>query len=134
MYVSGFTFIGDGGSQHSRTNDITGQDIYSTAIISWESTIKISNIFFKNFSGSLWEVSSIVKKYTNRQNMQVGGVIIASMSNIWLYDSSFQRNTAQLGGAIFAEKKSNITIINSNFSDHITTCMQREVLWWCYPF
>ena len=94
----------------------------STAIVVKKSTLKISNTSFKWFGGSSWRVSSVVKKYTRKRHMLVGGAIIISETNITIYNSFFQNNTAQLGGALYAESRSNVTIMSSYFFDHSTIC------------
>ena len=121
VYVSGLMFIGEANST-SKYDKINSIGRCNTAIVTRKSTIKISNVFFKGFCGSQWSVSSTVKKYTKKQHVRVGGAIIVSMSNVYIYSSYFERNTAQLGGALYAESRSNITIISSHFFDHFTIC------------
>ena len=54
--------------------------------------------------------------YTN-----VGGALIVTKSELNISDTVFENNNAVVGGAIFSWKNSNITILNSSFSDNSAT-------------
>ena len=80
-------------------------------------------------SGSLWQSSNVEdEEHTNLHHLQVGGAIISSQSSVWIHKSIFQNNTAQLGGAVYAESGSNITISNCTFLDHYTICADRKTV------
>ena len=49
---------------------------------------------------------------------KVGGAILTTRSNLTIVNSTFEGNSAQTGGAIYAEQQSNITIINSHFKEN----------------
>ena len=54
-----------------------------------------------------------------RNHSQVGGAIVAiARSNITVIDSVFEGNSAKLGGAIFTDFGSDIIIINTSFSEN----------------
>ena len=48
----------------------------------------------------------------------VGGALAISSSNVSVVNSTFDRNSAGAGGAIFASQRSNIVIINTNFREN----------------
>ena len=60
---------------------------------------------------------------TNFHNhSQVGGAIVATArSNITVLESIFEENNAKLGGAIFTDLSSHITIINTSFSENLNS-------------
>ena len=53
---------------------------------------------------------------------KVGGAIIATQSTVTIIKSRFEGNSAEIGGAIFANDGSKITIINSTFKDNYAVC------------
>ena len=59
-----------------------------------------------------------------------GGAIVSAHSNVTIIGSVFGGNSAQAGGATFAELQSNITIINSTFVGNQATSLQSHQL--CY--
>ena len=61
--------------------------------------------------GSNWRTEKI-------QTSNVGGAIVVTQSNITIAGSTFKNNSAEVGGAIFCEQESNITIINSIFTQN----------------
>ena len=53
----------------------------------------------------------------------VGGALIVTHSNLTIINCQFEENEANIGGAIFSELESHITISNSDFtSNHATGC------------
>ena len=63
-----------------------------------------------------------IKMY-NEQNSSAGGAVVVTRSNITIIDSVFSNNSAELGGAIFGELDSNMTIVNSTFEGNYVTNM-----------
>ena len=53
--------------------------------------------------------------------VNVGGAVIVSNSSLSIRSSHFEGNSAQIGGAIFSELNSNVTINNTTFSDNLAT-------------
>ena len=67
----------------------------------------------------------VVKKIENIEVIPtVGGAIVSTHSSVTIIESMFEGNSAQAGGAIFAELQSNITIINSTFVGNKATRLQ----------
>ena len=100
------------------------------ALIVNRSIVDILNTSFLGFTGSMWDLHRVeAQKYIELNNSQVGGAIISSHSNITIFESTFQDNSAQLGGSVFAEFTSNITILNCQFLSHNLSC---ELQWNCY--
>ena len=54
--------------------------------------------------------------------MRAGGAIISVQSNLTISRSTFQGNSATVGGAIFAWIKCNISILNTTFADNQAVC------------
>ena len=52
-------------------------------------------------------------------NATVGGAIVATHSNVSISHSNFSNNSAQAGGAIFAEMNSSINIMDSSFINNV---------------
>ena len=59
--------------------------------------------------GSNWKTEKI-------QTSHVGGAIVVTHSNITITGNTFKGNSAEVGGAIFCELESNVTINNSIFT------------------
>ena len=54
-------------------------------------------------------------------SVNVSGAILATRSNVVIVNSMFEGNIAQVGGVIFAELQSNITMINNKFMENRAT-------------
>lgn len=109
--------------------DSSGVKRLGTALIVNGSKVDIVNAFFSGFTGSLWDLHRVkAQKYIKLNHTQVGGAIVSSHSNIMILESTFQDNTAQLGGSVFVQFKSNITILNCQFLSHNLSCE----LYHCY--
>ena len=54
-------------------------------------------------------------------SVRVGGALIVTNSTVSISNSSFENNTAKLGGAIFSQLESNITISNCKFINNSAT-------------
>ena len=98
------------------------------AIDAYDSKINITNsIFYKNHfnedSGNGGAIdcsySTLVLKncslIDNGNDTNYGGAIALEYSNASIINSSFNNNTAKLGGAIFGFDNSNISLLNSSF-------------------
>ena len=62
-----------------------------------------------------WTVSIPYSNTVHRTKKWIGGALIITRSNITIIEDNFTENRAQIGGAIYAENRSIITIINSKF-------------------
>ena len=68
-----------------------------------------------------------------RNHLQVGGAIVATArSNITVLDSIFEENSAELGGAIFIDLGSHFIIINTSFSENSVYDTEYERNFWIW--
>ena len=58
---------------------------------------------------------------------RVGGAIISTQSNLTILESLFKDNKAELGGAIYSEQDSSVTIANSTFVENRATCLRQGI-------
>ena len=84
-----------------------------------ESTALLNNcVFTKYIYGTYrWTVSSKPHDtyFMHRTKKWIGGALIITHSNVTIIEGNFTENRAQIGGAIYAENYSIITIIMSKF-------------------
>lgn len=76
------------------------------------SNIKITNTSFISNTGGSRQLCSLPRDSSYRQS---GGAIVAKQSSIFLSDSMFDENYAEVGGAIFVDLHSKIVIVNTVF-------------------
>ena len=141
VHIDGLTFIGCGGNKVTQVDQLTiertifeGQSNSSTSILISETNAVITeSSFLLNTFGSCQTNVKIfrylqVAASTNYPELlcaaRVGGALIISHSNVVIDNCRFEGNNANLGGAIYSELESNITITNnSNFTEnHATDC------------
>ena len=96
----------------------TGLEENGTALFLCECTTNITDSYFTfNTDGS----------YENHliKHVKVGGAIIATSSNLTVIETIFEGNSADVGGAIYAEQNSNIVITSSTFINNTShmTCI-----------
>ena len=127
VHISGVEFIGCGGNRIELVGNLLiedtsfhGQDNSSTALVLVKSIATIKRSSFK--SNSMGSLKLIVSYNNIMWKFNVGGAVIASYSVLTIVDSRFEGNSAVVGGAIFGEMKSNITIINSTFMNNHAVC------------
>ena len=60
----------------------------------------------------------IEKSHFTRFGSHKGGAIYCSLSSIGIYDCVFTKNCAANGGALYVEGNSDVTIVNTTFSQH----------------
>ena len=135
VQIMDLEFIGCGGSTIESVETFVvnnsrfdGQSNALTALHFIESNSKIINCTFSSYrNGTLRESlrtlvvlnSSPDFSHTfGSNNATVGGAIIATHSTIQVSNSDFNDNSAQAGGAIFAETGSEITIMDSRFMNN----------------
>ena len=99
--------------------NIFGQKNSSTALELIGSSAIVERSFFdSNVVGKAMGISL----RSEHQNVYVGGAIALIQSDITLIDSTFTQNSAEVGGAMFGDSDSNVTIINSIFErNHATS-------------
>lgn len=65
----------------------------------------------------------VLSSLSTTTSSTVGGALIVNGSDLTLDNCSFKDNTASIGGAIFSERESNITIRHSTFAfNHVRSC------------
>lgn len=97
--------------EHSR---FQGQGVSSTALkLTGTATQIINSTFVHNHMGTVKDEIKI--QHVNiRTNVTIGGIIIATYSNICISQSNFENNSAEIGEAIFAQNHSRIDIVNTH--------------------
>ena len=135
VYISGLTFSGCGGNRFELLGQLVienaeflGQNSSETALIIAESNVNLMDTtFLSNTAGSLSTVSfkryleSTLKYSTAQSGTSVGGALILTHCMLTIDKCLFEENSANIGGAIFSQFESNITISNSMFmSNHAT--------------
>ena len=138
--ISGLSFSGCTGNKFIhvgqlilRDTQITGDMdmiINGTALELIETSATFITIEINHNYGS--RVTSLTCEIGNDLEVSAtaGGAIILTHSNLTVIGSVFEGNSAQVGGAIFAEQQSNITIINSTFVGNQAAALQSHRL--CY--
>ena len=130
FYLYNITFV------HIRGIDLIGCDINSESIghISIEDTkffgqenmisglelVRSSAVierssFISNTIGKIMEIDEVIP-------VHAGGAIALAQSDVTIMDSTFTQNSAEIGGALFADDGSTVTIINSIFERNHVTC------------
>ena len=152
VYISGLTFIGCTGNKFINITQLTLEDskfienkdnnTNGPALELIESSAKLIRTELSHYYGgrviSLFCESSeddfMWYDWNRNDNIAVsataGGAIVSNHSNVTIDGSVFEGNSAQAGGALFAEQQSNITIINSTFVGNQATALQSHQ--YCY--
>ena len=148
VHISDLTFIGCAGNKFINISRFTlkdsqfigHKDIIGTALEIVETSAKLIRTDLSNNRGS--RVTSLYchdgfltydflnDYYSIKDNATAGGAIVSTRSNVTIIEGTFEGNSAQAGGAIFAELQSNITIINSTFVGNQATSLQSHP--YCY--
>ena len=95
-----------------------------SAMVVKSSNLHLSNSSFFNFFGTSWK-SEAVKLQTYIDQISAGGVMILSNSNVGITNCIFKNNSAELGGVIFAQNYSSISINKTSFIDHSIACKNK---------
>ena len=156
VHISGLTFTGCTGNKFINITQLTLEDskfignkdsnINSPALELIGSSAKLIRTELSHNYGS--RVTSLLCEngdnrdarndflygWNRNDNIEVsataGGAIVSTHSNVTIDGSVFEGNSAQAGGAIFAEQQSNITITNSTFVGNQATALQSHQ--YCY--
>ena len=130
VHISGLTFIGCTGNKFINISQFTLEDsqfigqksITGTALELVEtSAVFVRTEFSHNYGNKVAFVycNNVYpprpSDYSNQVTATAGGAITSTHSNVTIIGSAFERNSAQVGGAIFAELQSNITMIKCTF-------------------
>ena len=118
IFMSNLEFVGCGGNSVKQVKEFVvqnavfkGQNTSNTALEIVETAIQIVNSTFEQF------VRGNVQFYSHI-NFTIGGLIIATASEINISQCKFENNGAQFGGVIYAEQHSIIVINNSIFTNN----------------
>ena len=121
VLVSGVNFLGCGGNRVESVKNFILEDSsfegqeenIGTALKLVNSTIEITRSFFSNSNGSCW----LWFRNSNDRKLYawIGGAVIVNQSNASFSDCCFRNNSAELGGAIFGDFTSKISINNCKF-------------------
>ena len=137
LYIRGVTFIGCGGNRLEsvynasiRASRFIGQSHTEAALVITDCNASIDNThFISNQVGLARSDSTLLGLLTSSNTQSVstmytaGGAIFINSSTVLIDRCQFMDNQAHLGGAIFSQKQSNITISNSSFtSNQATKC------------
>lgn len=131
LYIGGIEFVRCGGIKIGSVNNFTlsnsyfdGQKLGRTALQLSETAASIIATYFVSNSNHLGIVSSssnIFRGFSS-QTKKFGGAIFAERSTITLFQSTFDRNSAERGGAIYCESDSIMRVINSTFVGNHAVC------------
>lgn len=129
--ISGLTFLGCTGSKFKSVDQLTLENsslvgregIGGTSLYLIETSGCLSGNSFKFNSGDKVPESQSLWNHIDGASLgvTVGGAVAATNSNVVIIDSRFQENSAGLGGCIFSEFHSNITVFNTTFERNIAT-------------
>ena len=97
---------------------------HQTAIRVVETSASIANSLFRHNVGSRYQ--EIVSD--SEEGYKMGGAIAVMRSTVTITNSTFEGNSAERGGAIYAEQDSNVTIANSTFVKNAVKCNSSESL------
>ena len=131
LYIGGIEFVRCGGIKIGSVNNFTlfnsyfdGQRVGRTALQLTETIISIIATYFVSNSNHLGIVSpgsDIFRGFSSRLQ-KYGGAIFAESSAIMLLNSTFKENSGERGGAIYCDRGSNVTVINSTFVANHAVC------------
>ena len=139
MLISRLQFIGCGGNRGESIDQLSiedtnflGYEDSNTALHLIRSTAIIERCTFtSNVVGSLKTIIlTNTWSHNLHKNVHADGAVAIVDSSVVLRESIFKKNSAEVGGAIFCERNSNITVINSSFirnhatsiSNNMTNC------------
>jgi predicted outer membrane repeat protein len=141
--IEGLTFIGCGGNTAVsveqftiRCSSFVGDMNATTSLVIIESNMSLSESNFTSYQmGSYRNDRSLNLPLEHQHNsdvtvtVAVGGALVITNTTLSIYECHFEKNMANIGGAIFSEMGSNITISNSIFSLNHANLGQSEL---CY--
>ena len=81
----------------------------------------VGSRFLFNSFGTYRPPFKTSKIYARETQLQVGGALIVSQSNVSIYSSQFEGNSAVVGGAVFGENHSHIAVFESDFTNNTAT-------------
>ena len=140
--MNGLTFVGCGGSIVESVDQITiqrsrfvGYKNSTTSMTIIGSNASLTETIFASHQvgshrNSRYQLPfSSDGQYSIATGAMVGGALIVTHSTLVIDNCQFEENSANMGGAIFSERESNIIIRNSTFISNRATSCQNEL---CY--
>ena len=135
VYISGVKFLGCQGSLFEFINQISMENLAFTSQYSSGAALELDKIvsahiigshFISNTAGTYRSNIELLKYLKSEDSSyyyidtqaKIGGALITTRSNVYITECLFEANSAQVGGAIYAEHDSNVTILYSNFTQN----------------
>ena len=130
VWIRGLKFVGCGNNKVLLVNQLTieyttflGQNCSGTALEIVETNATILHSCFDSNTVGSYRGPLTMPGLKDDQNLTtvstyIGGALIATKSSVKVVNSSFVKNHAALGGAIFSQSGSNITMINNTLSEN----------------
>ena len=115
VHVEGLIFNGCGGNRVRKVEYLTVNSCNFWGLKDVKSALELINTTAYINSSSFGTYSMGSYKYIGLYKVTSGGAIVATQSNIKIMDSFFNKNKAEVGGAIFGDVGSNITLVSSIF-------------------
>ena len=143
VHISGLIFTSCGGNQVKSIDQLTientsfiGNNANQTALAIVESNVSIiETTFLSHAIGSYRKVADLFASLENFVALSsletitasVGGAMIITHSNLAICNCHFEGNQANIGGAIFSESESNISISESVFIANSVTSLKKKL-------
>ena len=130
VFLWSLHFVGCGGNivshvDHLTLEDITFQGMEGSGTALVLSGIPEANIlrcsFLHNTNGTTVQgarVPTFGGCTPLTSTVSEGGAMIATNSNVWVHNTTFEGNQADLGAAIFVEREGNVSITHGHFFDN----------------
>ena len=132
VYISGVKFFGCQGSRFESIDQIYLENLTFTSEYSSGAALELNEIVSAHIVGSLFlsntagthrnntELLEYLRSedsnyYSINTQARTGGALTTTRSNVYMTECLFKANSAHVGGAIYSEQNSNVTIRNSNF-------------------
>lgn len=134
VHIRGLGFIGCSGFRGELIGQLLiegttflGQTNSNSALELVRSNAKINRSYLtSNQVGNLKTLFVMNLQRGGYPAVLAGGAIILTRSNIEIIESSFIQNKAEAGGAIFCERHSNITVVNSIYRQNHAFCQNMD--------
>ena len=131
IHISRLQFIGCSGNRGESIGQLSikdtnflGQEKSKTALELVRTSAVIEKCSFT--SNMIGNLKTICLQRSKCQTVRAGGAVALTQSNIILIGNTFKQNSAEVGGAIFSERNTKITIINSIFERNHATSQSND--------
>ena len=127
LWINGLKFIGCGSNRFTSVKNFMidnstfqGQNGSGTALDIADTNLTIVNSsFVSNRVGTCVEIFDVAIK--SNVSIRIGGAIVVSTSNINIIKCNFLENSAKMGGAMYIDDFSDVSIVNSTFLNNQAT-------------